>query len=253
MKGQIDALRDYVNKNQKHLSKTTLRSMEGDFRLRFTHQSTKIEGNTLTPNEVKTVLEDGFSVAGKSLREIYEVTNHDRAYQYCLKAVASSRSLDEDLIKDIHQIIMTNIAVGGIYRDCNVRITGASHRPPDWTVVRDEMRFFMADKEEKKKDLHPVSYAAWIHAEFVRIHPFVDGNGRTARMLLNFALLEERHKPIVIDSKDRASYYDALDAYGMSRDLAPFDRFVSELELATLADYRAEIQRALLSREQEAR
>ena len=141
---------------------------------------------------------------------------------------------------------MTNIAVGGIYRDCNVRIT-EPHSTARLTVVRDEMRFLWRIKR-RRKDLHPVSYAAWIHAEFVRIHPFVDGNGRTARMLLNFALLEERHKPIVIDSKDRASYYDALDAYGMSRDLAPFDRFVSELELATLADYRAEIQRALLSR-----
>ena len=108
----------------------TLSSYEKDFELTFTHNSTAIEGNTLTLMETKVVLEDGISVGGKELREIYEVVNHKKAYQYVKKCIAEGKILDEPIVKDIHAILTENIIVGGIYRNQEVRISGAGHVPP---------------------------------------------------------------------------------------------------------------------------
>lgn len=100
----------------------TLSSYEKDFELTFTHNSTAIEGNTLTLMETKVVLEDGIAVGGKELREIYEVVNHKKAYQYVKKCIAEGKALDEHIVKDIHAILTENIIVGGIYRNQEVRI-----------------------------------------------------------------------------------------------------------------------------------
>lgn len=111
-------------------AKPILSSYEKDFELTFTHNSTAIEGNTLTLMETKVVLEDGISVGGKELREIYEVVNHKKAYQYVKKCIAEGKILDEPIVKDIHAILTENIIVGGIYRNQEVRISGAGHVPP---------------------------------------------------------------------------------------------------------------------------
>ena len=165
---EIKQLNDFVSENIDKLPKETYQSIVDDFDLRFTHESTKIEGNTLSIAEVKTLLVDKVSIGGKHL----------------------SAELDEELIKDIHQVVMENIIEGGLYRSYNVRITGASFTPPDWTEVRTAMKWFMADFEAKKSDLNSIELASYVHAEFVRIHPFQDGNGRTARLLLNFMLMK---------------------------------------------------------------
>lgn len=238
---EIKKLNDFVAENIDKLPKETYQSIVDDFDLRFTHESTKIEGNTLSIAEVKTLLVDKVSIGGKDLRELYEVTNNQKAYKLIKSRLEESAALDEELIKDIHQVVMENILEGGLYRNYNVRITGADFTPPDWTEVRTAMKWFIADFEAKKSDLNSIELAAFIHAEFVRIHPFQDGNGRTARLLLNFMLLKAGYQPVLIEAKDRPIYYESLNDYAVTGNLDRFYSFILDKEKNVLEDLKSEI------------
>lgn len=209
------------------------------FDVEYAHNSTAIEGNTLSLIQTKVILEDGLSVGGKALREIYEVANHDRAFSYVKRAVAEGRLLDEEMLKDIHALLMENIMVGGVYRSVEVRITGAGFRPPAPQEMFKQMRWFFADMPRQREKLNAIEWAAWTQAEFVRIHPFPDGNGRTARMLMNLQLLTEGFQPISIAKEERLAYYEALEAYAVRGELAPFAEMVAALEEARLDEYLA--------------
>lgn len=209
------------------------------FDVEYAHNSTAIEGNTLSLIQTKVILEDGLSVGGKALREIYEVANHDRAFSYVKRAVAEGRLLDEEMLKDIHALLMENIMVGGVYRSVEVRITGAGFRPPAPQEMFQQMRWFFVDMPRQREKLNAIEWAAWTHAEFVRIHPFPDGNGRTARMLMNLQLLTEGFQPISIAKEERLAYYEALEAYAVRGELAPFAEMVAALEEARLDEYLA--------------
>lgn len=209
------------------------------FDVEYAHNSTAIEGNTLSLIQTKVILEDGLSVGGKALREIYEVANHDRAFSYVKRAVAEGRLLDEEMLKDIHALLMENIMDGGVYRNVEVRITGAGFRPPAPQEMFQQMRWFFADMPRQREKLNAIEWAAWTQAEFVRIHPFPDGNGRTARMLMNLQLLTEGFQPISIAKEERLAYYEALEAYAVRGELAPFAEMVAALEGARLDEYLA--------------
>lgn len=215
----------------------TLSSYEKDFELTFTHNSTAIEGNTLTLMETKVVLEDGISIGGKALREIYEVVNHKKAYGYIKKCILEGKVLDENIIKDIHAILTENIIVGGIYRKQEVRISGAGHTPPSGNDMYIQIKNFYADLKWKKKELNPIEYAAWTHAEFVRIHPFVDGNGRTSRLIMNYQLMSDGFLPISIAKENRLNYYNALEEYAVNANLEKFADLIAELEGEQLDTY----------------
>ena len=119
---RISAKKIKYEQNKSKINSVTLSSYEIDFELRFTHNSTAIEGNTLTLMETKVVLEDGVSIGGKELREIYEVVNHKKAYEYVKKCIAENKPLTENIVKDLHAILTENIIVGGIYRNQEVRM-----------------------------------------------------------------------------------------------------------------------------------
>ena len=222
--------------NKSKIDAITLSSYEKDFELRFTHHSTAMEGNTLTLMETKVVLEDGVSVGGKELREIYEVINHKKAYDYVKRCIAANKPLTENIIKDLHAILTENIIVGGIYRNQEVRISGAGFTPPAGNEMYLQVKNFYEDLN-RKKDLNPIELAAWTHAEFVRIHPFIDGNGRTSRLLMNYQLMSQGFLPVSVDKETRLDYYNALEQYAVSDDLNPFADFVADLEEERLDVY----------------
>jgi len=131
---ELNNLKDEVNANLHLIPTEILNSFEKSFDIDYTHNSTAIEGNTLSLIETKAVLEDGISIGGKPLREIYEVVNHDKAFSYVKNCINKNEPLTENTIKDIHNILMENIFTklsGGVYRNSGVRITGASHTPPE--------------------------------------------------------------------------------------------------------------------------
>ena len=222
--------------NKSKIDSVTLSSYEKDFELKFTHNSTAIEGNTLTLMETKVVLEDGVSIGGKELREIYEVVNHQKAYGYVKKCIAENKPLTENIVKDLHAILTENIIVGGIYRNQEVRISGAGFTPPAGNEMYVQIKAFYEDLKNKT-GLNPIELAAWTHAEFVRIHPFVDGNGRTSRLLMNYQLMLHGFLPVSVDKETRLDYYNALEQYAVKGDLKPFADFVAELEEKQLDEY----------------
>ena len=215
----------------------SISSYDKEFELTFTHNSTAIEGNTLTLMETKVVLEDGISIGGKELREIYEVINHRKAYRYVKKCIAGNQILNENIVKDIHSILMENILAGGIYRNQEIRISGASHTPPARNDMFIQIKNFYADLSRVRNELNPIEFAAWTHAEFVRVHPFIDGNGRTSRLLMNYQLMRNGFLPVSIAKENRVEYYEALDEYAVSGKLEMFADMVAELEDVQLETY----------------
>ena len=222
--------------NKSKIGFVTLSSYEKDFELRFTHNSTAIEGNTLTLMETKVVLEDGVSIGGKSLREIYEVVNHKKAYEYMKKCIAENKPLTENIVKDLHALLTENIIVGGIYRNQEAKTSGAGFTPPVGNEMYIQIKFFY-EELKNKNELNPIELAAWTHAEFVHIHPFIDGNGRTSRLLMNYQLLLHGFLPVSIAKENRLDYYNALEQYAAHGDLEPFADLVADLEDKQLDGY----------------
>lgn len=237
----LQGKKDFLEQNRPHLPKAALDNYEEAFAIEYTHNSTAIEGNTLSLMETKLVLEDKLSVGGKQLREIYEVVNHDRAFSYARKCIAEGKPLDKGIVKDLHEILMDNILPGGIYRSVDVIITGAAHHPPTPNEMYVQVKNFYADLPIKT-DLNPIELAAWTHSEFVKIHPFPDGNGRASRLLMNYQLMAHGFLPVSIAKEQRLPYFEALECYAVEADLAPFANLVAELENARLDWYIAAIE-----------
>lgn len=206
------------------------------FEIEYAHNSTAIEGNTLTLIETKVLLEDKISVGKKSLREIYEVVNHNKAFSYVKNCIAEDKPLDENIVKDIHSILMENILVGGIYRNVEVRITGAKHKPPVPSEMYYQIKDFFSNLNFKS-DLNPIELASWTHAEFVKIHPFVDGNGRTSRLIMNYQLMKHGFLPISVNKEDKLDYFNFLEEYAVNGNLVPFADFIADLEEKQLDEY----------------
>lgn len=187
--------------------------------------------------ETKVVLEDGIAIGGKELREIYEVINHKKAYVYVKQCIAEKKPLDEKIVKNLHAILTENIIVGGIYRKEEVRISGAGFTPYAGNEMYIQVKNFYEDLNIKENELNPIELAAWTHAEFVRIHPFIDGNDRTSRLLMNYQLMIHSFLPVSVDKKDRLNYYNALEQYAVGGNLTPFADLLAALEEKQLDEY----------------
>lgn len=131
---------------------------------------------------------------------------------------------------------MENILVGGVYRNVEVRITGAKHKPPAPSEMYYQIKEFFSNINSKS-DLNPIELAAWTHAEFVKIHPFIDGNGRTSRLIMNYQLMRNEFLPVSINTEDRLEYFNLLEEYAVNGNLAPFVDFIAKLEEQQLDEY----------------
>lgn len=229
--------RDIYQQGKNRIPELTISSYEQAFEIEYTHHSTAIEGNTLTLMETKLVLEDRISVGGKKLREIYEQVNHQKAFRYVKECIARQIPLDEVIVKEIHAMLMENIIIGGVYRNVDVYISGAQHTPPSHNEMYWQVQNFYADLKWKGQQLNDMELAAWTHAEFVRIHPFADGNGRTSRLLMNYQLMSKGFAPIAIAKENCLTYFEALETYAVNKNLQPFADMIAELEEKQLDRY----------------
>ena len=213
-------------------------NLHEDLVLRWTYNSNAIEGNTLTLKETKVALE-GITVGGKTMREHFEAINHREAIYYVEELVKRHEPLTEWQIKSIHQLILKNIddAHAGVYRKTNVVIAGADHVPPDALHVESEMQGYINWYKEKATSLHPIERAARVHADFVKIHPFTDGNGRTSRLLMNLELMKDGYPPAVLPVEKRLEYYEALDAAHPKQDYELFLFLITEIVEAGFKPY----------------
>ncbi len=207
----------------------TLKSLRKKVLLEWTYNSNAIEGNTLTMNETKIVLE-GITVGGKTMREHLEVINHRDAIQYVEEIAHKNDPLSEWQIKNLHRLVLKGIddKYAGVYRDQQVFISGAQHTPPAHYLITEKMTQMMNWYHDEGIKLHPVVRGAMLHAIFVGIHPFIDGNGRTSRLLLNLELMKDEFPPVVIKVKNRLPYYEALDIAHTKVEYSDFIQLVAE-------------------------
>jgi len=233
---KVDKLNKELN-SKRPISKETLKSLKESINLEWTYNSNGIEGNTLTLRETQVVLE-GITVGGKSLKEHLEAINHEQAILFLDDLIKDKEPVTEWNIKNIHQLVLKEIDDdnAGKYRDENVKIKGATHTPPDYLIVPELMEKLIINYEDWKK-YHPIIRAALLHGELVKIHPFVDGNDRTSRLVMNLSLMNSGYLPVIVKKDKRLEYYNALDKAHTTGDYTDFVKLVTELEIEMLNKY----------------
>ncbi len=211
LKAQIDAL--------KPLSKNELAQLKEYYRIGLAYSSNALEGNSLTETETKIVIEDGITIGGKPLRDHLEAVGHSAAFDLMYR-LSKSETVAEDDILALHRMFYEKIddANAGHYRKERVIITGSNFIPSLPDKIKGLMKEFVADLSSLKEKNHPVVYAALVHKEFVEIHPFVDGNGRTARLLMNLALLQNDYPIAIIPPILRLDYINSLERCHQGQD-----------------------------------
>jgi Fic family protein/DNA-binding XRE family transcriptional regulator len=209
--------------------------------LEYTFESNRIEGNTMTQRETDLVINEGLTISGKSMREHLEVINHQEAIAYIKDLMQKNASINEREILSIHNLILRGIHPedAGRYRKVQVMIKGSSHMPPQPFLVAEEMEDFFIWYETNKNSLHPIVLAAEIHERLVTIHPFIDGNGRSARLVMNLILLQHGYiiANIKGDYESRMQYYQALETAQTKNNKEDFLLFIAETEKASLERY----------------
>ncbi len=207
------------------VSKVEYEVIEKQQLIKFTFNTNAIEGSTITLKETTHILEDRISPEGKDLREIYEIANTKKAYNFMKRY---KEEINLDFIKKIHYNLTYNILgeEAGVFRKIQVYMGGSKHKPPKAFELNKEMVSLMRWIKNHNK-LHPVVLATYVHHFFIAIHPFIDGNGRTGRLLLNFMLMKSSFPPICIKKEERIKYTDYLE---LSRDgdISKFLYFIVE-------------------------
>ena len=233
---EVDSLKKDLD-SKRPISKETLKSLRESINLEWTYNSNGIEGNTLTLRETQVVLE-GITVGGKSIKEHLEAINHEKAILFLDDLVKDNEPISEWNIKNIHQLILKDIdnENAGRYRKENVTIKGATHIPPDYLKVPELMEKLILTYNTWS-EYHPIIQAALLHGELVKIHPFVDGNGRTSRLLMNLDLMNSGYNPVIIKKESRLKYYEALDKAHTTGNYTDFVKLVTKLEIEMLKKY----------------
>jgi Fic family protein len=209
--------------------------------LEYIFESNRIEGNTLTLRETDLVINEGLTVSGKSMREHLEAINHVEAIGYIKQLVDRNFNINERELLSVHNLILRGILPedAGRYRKVQVMIKGSSHMPPQPYLVAKQMEDYFIWMDQQKNKLHPVVLAAELHERLVTIHPFIDGNGRTSRLIMNFILLQHGYVIANIkgDYETRMKYYQTLETAQTTNNKEDFILFVAQIEKECLERY----------------
>ena len=213
----------------------TLMSLREYYRVGLTYTSNALEGNSLTESETKVVIEDGLTIEGKPLRDHYEAVGHAKAYDYIYQ-ITEKEGLSEEDFLNLHRLFYQQIDTekAGKYRDVKVYISGSHYAVSAVSKIPAEMKKLVKWYNENEKRLHPVELVATLHQRFVFIHPFVDGNGRVARLLMNLALLRNGFTIAIIPAVLRHEYIYSLEAAHTRPEV--FTEFIADRVIATQLD-----------------
>ena len=230
-KEQISSLRP--------LTQGEVERLRDEFRIEFTYNSNAIEGNTLTLKETAMALE-GMTVDQKPLKDHLEAVGHRDAFLYVQDIAKNDMPLSESVIKNIHALVLMNRPEDkGVYRRIPVRIMGAYTEPVDPILIEQKMAELLTTDSKRKGAIHDIERIARFHLEFEGIHPFIDGNGRTGRLLMNLELIKCGYPPINVKFTDRKRYYDAFDAYYKDGNANKMIDMIAEYVNERLDDYLA--------------
>ena len=234
-KAKIDA--------HKPLSEDAIKQIQDYYKIGLTYSSNALEGNTLDLAETKVVLEDGLTISGKPMKDHLEAMGHANAFNKLIELVKTN-TITEENIKELHKLFYNKIDAdqAGKYRTKSIIVTGSDVDFPKSEELESKMSEFVNKIPQMKKDMHPIEFAAMLHAIFVNIHPFIDGNGRVARLLLNLALLQAGYNITIIPPVVRADYIRALQDSNHNN-FEPFINFISEMVLESQKEYLKIIDR----------
>ncbi len=219
------------------LTQGELERLNEEFMIEFTYNSNAIEGNTLTLQETAMVLE-GITIDQKPLKDHLEAVGHKNAFLYVQDIVSNKMPLTEFVIKNIHSLVLMNKPEDkGVYRRVPVRIMGAFTEPVQPYMIEPKITELLAENEKRKATMNIIERVARFHLEFESIHPFIDGNGRTGRLLMNFELMQNGYPPINVKFSDRKRYYDAFDSYSRNQNAMPMTNLITEYVTERLEQY----------------
>lgn len=217
---QIDRKKAELD-GRRPLTEGEIERLNEEFTVEFTYNSNAIEGNTLTLRETDLVLR-GLTIDQKPLKDHMEAVSHKEAFNYVRELVKENAPLTESVIKQIHYLVLADKKDDrGVYRRVPIRIMGAHHEPVQPFLIEPKMEQLLHDYAASED--HIVTKLARFHIEFEGIHPFIDGNGRTGRLLVNLELMKAGYPPIDIKFTDRLAYYNAFDIYHVKHDLSAME------------------------------
>jgi Fic family protein len=213
------------------LPKSAVQKLREKFQIEMTYNSNAIEGNSLTLKETFLVINEGITIKGKPLKDHLEAKDHQAALEYLYDLVDKDKrhTISEIFVRNLHQIIIqeTDKEWAGRYRNANVIIGGARHTPPDAMQVPQKMRDLISWLKAQKNKTNIIELSALLHHKLVHIHPFFDGNGRTARLTMNLLLMQAGYPLVIILKNDRKKYYDVLDKADAGK-YEPLVKFIAQ-------------------------
>lgn len=231
---QIDLKKSELD-GRRPLTEGELERLNEEFIVEYTYNSNAIEGNTLTLRETDLVLR-GLTIDKKPLKDHMEAVGHKEAFEFVSQLVKDNAPLSESIIKQIHFLVLADKKDDrGVYRRVPVRIMGAHHEPVQPYLIEPKMEQLLHDYQ--KSNEHIVTKLARFHIEFEGIHPFIDGNGRTGRLLVNLELMKAGFPPIDIKYADRISYYNAFDEYHIKHDVSAMEKLFARYVNSRLGMY----------------
>ncbi len=232
---KLDLYQNAINK-LRPFEAELLEQVKDFYRVGLTWTSNALEGNSLTESETKVLIEDGLTVGGKPLRDILEAIGHAKAYEYMFTLIRSKEINEKDILY-LHKLFYQNIDVdfAGKYRNIPVFISGSNYPVSKVENIQSEIESLCKWIRTERDRYHPVEFAAILHKRFVFIHPFKDGNGRVARLLMNTALIQDGYLPALIPPILRTEYISLLEKVHIDGEL--FIRFIAEREIESQKDF----------------
>lgn len=223
--------------HKRPLTEAELKRLNEEFMIEYTYNSNAIEGSTLTLKETSLVLQ-GITINKKPLKEHLEAIGHKDAFYYVCDLVREKTPLTESIIKQIHSLVLVAEPQDrGVYRKLPVRILGANHTPPQPYLVPKQMEDLIINYKKWIKTKNIVEVVSLLHLNFEFIHPFIDGNGRTGRLLVNLVLMQNGFPPIDIKFSDRQRYYDCFEDFAVSNKPRAMIDLISDLLIQRLKEY----------------
>lgn len=214
---------------KKEIEPNIFKNLEEEFEIKYAHDAVHIEGkNVITLKEAYS-LKEVVKESNVSEREQKELLNHRKAYRFILESLKNKIPISEEFIKDAHQLLLGDIMPGGLYRQVNVGLKG-QHQPPDYVKVYDRMKKLIDDLEFNFQGT-TIEKSAYVALTISKIHPFIDGNGRVSRLMLNYCLMLDDYLPISIDKNDKEEYFKALDEFKLEKQMTKMVKLIEKLLL----------------------
>ncbi|MDD4069351.1 MAG: Fic family protein [Candidatus Izemoplasmatales bacterium] len=233
---EVEALKELLDNKKKTMSKEVLREICEEFDKKFIYESTTFDNDDFTYEDVCFLLEDhSREFPDKKQNRRQEIINNYHAINRVHRLVDKRVELDETIVKDLHQMLVDGIITGGVYRTRDLFILGAKHVPPTYLKIFKKMAQYFSDL--KNPELKGLEKAAFAHLQLLKIYPFMDANGRLARLLLNYQLELEGYLPISITKNQRDDYFKNIDEYKINKKIEPFTEFLADLEAKRIKEF----------------